>query len=123
MEHITPRQRLVEADLRCLMCGRLIGHLAGLVARDARLRPAGEPAVSWLAFRPGNPGELRVQLTGREQFRCRQCGGMAVMEEITVSMVRESPPTAAACPIHRERVQGRGRRPKGCQCNELAAAA
>ena len=96
MDQVIRRQDLVEADLRCLMCARLIGRLAGLVWRDAGAqRPSGS-TMSLTAFRPAGPGQPGVLVRGRHRFRCDHCGGMAVMEV---------------------------RRPKGCLCTEWGRAA
>jgi hypothetical protein len=123
MEQLIQRQDLVEADLTCLMCGRLIGQLAGLVWRDSRAQRTVRSRVSLTAFRPAAPGTPTVPLTGQERFKCPDCGGAAVMEEISVSVVRDAQPIGWACPIHGEPVQGRGRRPRGCACGDLRAAA
>jgi hypothetical protein len=123
MQQISRRENLVEADLRCLMCARFIGRLVGLARRDAGAQVTTSPAVSWTAFRPDGYGQVNVPLTGRDRLRCPACGGMAVLEEISVSAVRKPAPTAGVCPIHIDRVHGRGRRPKGCQCSELPFAA
>jgi len=46
---------------------------------------------------------------------------MAVMEDISVSVVRdELRSDMGGCPIHSQRVTRRGRRPRGCQCAESA---
>jgi hypothetical protein len=123
MQQTIRRENLVEADLRCLMCARFIGRLVGLAWRDAGAQVTTSPAVSWTAFRPDGSGQMNVSLTGRDRLRCPVCGGMAVVEEISVSVVRETAPTSGVCPIHLDRVHGRGRRPKGCQCSELPLAA
>jgi hypothetical protein len=123
MQQVIHREHLVEADLRCLMCARYIGRLAGLVRRGSGAQVTTSPAVSWTAFRPASPGQMNVALTGRGRLRCPVCGGMAVMEDVTVSVVRQPPSPDGVCPIHLERVHGRGRRPKGCQCGALPLAA
>jgi len=41
MGHVIRRQDLVEADLRCLMCGRLVGTAFGEVWREAARRSSG----------------------------------------------------------------------------------
>jgi hypothetical protein len=33
-------------------------------------------------FRPAEPGQPVVRLTGHEQFRCHACGGLAVLDEV-----------------------------------------
>lgn len=118
------RQTRVEADLRCLMCCRVIGQLYGLVWHDSRGQRAARSMAHLTEFRPSIPGAPYVPVTGhRAQLQCRDCGGIGVVEEILLSRVGESLLAEDACPVHRERVHGPGRRPRGCQCGELRAAA
>ena len=117
------RQDRVEADLRCLMCSRLIGQLYGLVSRDIRGQRTA-PSIAHLSeFRPCIPGTPSVPVTDRAQLRCQDCGGIGVVEEIVITPAAESPGIGGGCPMHREPVRGPGRRPKGCQCGELWLAA
>jgi DNA-directed RNA polymerase subunit N (RpoN/RPB10) len=77
------RKDWVQADLRCLMCGRIIGRLVGPL-------PAGEPATRTLAgrppqfaaFRPSDPHTPATRLVGGEHFRCSTCGGAVIMDEL-----------------------------------------
>lgn len=77
------RKDWVQADLRCLMCGRIIGRLVGPLAQD---EPPGRSAVArppqFAAFRPADTREPAVRLTGGEQFRCTTCGGAVLMDEV-----------------------------------------
>jgi hypothetical protein len=118
------RQDLVEADLRCLMCARVIGRLYGLVWRDSGVPQTTGSGLRLRAFRPSRPDLPMVALTGHEHFRCTDCGGIAVMDEIFVSTVKEVQPTAAhGCAVHGDRARRRGRPPRGCQCGDLDTAA
>ena len=77
------RKDWVQADLRCLMCGRVIGRLVGpLPAGDpAKGSPAGRfPHFS--AFRPADTSVPAVRLVGGEQFRCTTCGGAVMLDEL-----------------------------------------
>ncbi len=74
----------VQADLRCLMCGRVIGRLVGRV-------PAPKPTVGavvagrrpqFAAFRPADTSAPVVRLVGDERFRCTTCGGGVIMDEL-----------------------------------------
>jgi hypothetical protein len=116
-------QDRVEADLRCLMCSRVIGQLFGVVWRDSRLQRTSRSMVHLSQFQPSVPGAPSVRFTSRAQLRCPDCRGFGVLEEIVVTPVRESVQLEDGCPIHRERVSGPGRRPRGCQCRDLRVAA
>jgi hypothetical protein len=118
MEQVMRRHEMVEADLTCLMCGRLIGQLAGLVSRGRRE----ERRPRWSSFLSASADRPFLLLTGLERFRCQACGGAAVIEAISVSLIRESL-ALDTCPIHRDRIPRRGRPPRGCLCNEVPAAA
>jgi hypothetical protein len=91
MSDVIRRQDLVEADLCCLMCGRMVGRLVGFGWRNAA---AGRPTRSMVrltAFQPLDPDQPSVPLTRQHRFRCEHYGGMAVMEDISVSVVRDEP--------------------------------
>jgi DNA-directed RNA polymerase subunit N (RpoN/RPB10) len=77
------RKDWVQADLRCLMCGRVVGRLVGpLPPGDAeRHSLAGRPP-QFAAFRPADKGCPAVRLIGGEQFRCNTCGGGVLMDEL-----------------------------------------
>src|SRR5262245_7135785 len=72
----------VQADLRCLMCGRVLGRLVAPVSPGltGRSMAAGVPRFS--AFRPADGITPTVRLSGGEQFRCRTCGGGVIMDEL-----------------------------------------
>jgi len=123
MKHRFGRQDRVAADLRCLMCSRVIGQLFGLVLRDPRGHRTARSAVHLREFQSFVPGAPSVPVTGRAQLRCPDCGGFGVVDEIVVSPVGESPDLEAGCPVHRERVRGPGRRPRACRCSDLPIAA
>ena len=77
------RKDWVQADLRCLMCGRVIGRLIGPVpvAKAAATAAAGRWA-QFAAFRPADASEPAVRLFGDERFRCTTCGGGVIMDEV-----------------------------------------
>lgn len=77
------RKDWVQADLRCLMCGRVIGRLVGAVRAD---KPAvGTVARRWpqfAAFRPADTAVPAARLVGDERFRCTTCGGCVILDEV-----------------------------------------
>jgi DNA-directed RNA polymerase subunit N (RpoN/RPB10) len=77
------RKDWVQADLRCLMCGRIIGRLVGpLPPGDLSQRSMVGRPPQFAAFRPADSRVPAVRLCGGEQFRCTTCGGAVIMDEL-----------------------------------------
>ena len=77
------RKDWIQADLRCLMCGRVIGRLVGPMSAGASTsRSLVGRKAQFAAFRPADPGVPAVRLVGGEQFRCTTCGGAVMMDEL-----------------------------------------
>jgi DNA-directed RNA polymerase subunit N (RpoN/RPB10) len=78
------RKDWVAADLRCLMCGRVIGRLVGPLpaGSDPTQRSLAGRAPHFAAFRPADGNVPAVRLSGGEQFRCTTCGGAVIMDEL-----------------------------------------
>ena len=77
------RKDWVQADLRCLMCGRVLGRMVGpLPAGDAARRLLAGRPPQFAAFRPADAGTPATRLVGGEQFRCTTCGGAVIMDEL-----------------------------------------
>lgn len=70
------------ADLRCMLCGRVLGRLVGLVQAERATRPPVNLAGRFQLFRPSDPRLPTVRLMGKEQFRCTECGGRALTEDV-----------------------------------------
>lgn len=80
---IAGRKDWVQADLRCLMCGRVIGRLVGpLPAGDPTKRSLAGRMQQFAAFRPADVNVPAVRLSGGEQFHCTTCGGAVIMDEL-----------------------------------------
>jgi hypothetical protein len=80
----TRRQRhdWVRGEVRCLMCGRLVGRLLGTARpRDDGDRSAGQP-VAFLAFRPLEPTGAIVPFRPGLRFRCDHCGGAGALDSV-----------------------------------------
>jgi hypothetical protein len=77
------RKDWVQADLRCMMCGRSIGRLVGPLAPgdEVKRSQVGRPP-QFAAFRPADQGAPATRLMGGEQFRCTTCGGAVMMDEL-----------------------------------------
>ena len=77
------RKDWVQADLRCLLCGRILGRLVGpLPSTEAGRRSLAGRPPNFAAFRPADPGTPTVRLLGGEQFRCTTCGGGVMLDEM-----------------------------------------
>jgi hypothetical protein len=78
------RKDWIQADLRCLMCGRVPGRLVGpLPTGDAALKALTSADVHhFAAFRPADTSEPAMRLVGGERFRCNACGGILMMDEL-----------------------------------------
>ena len=77
------RKDWVQADLRCIMCGRVIGRLVGpLPADDPEKHTLRGRLLHFAAFRPADLRIPAVRLMGGEQFRCTSCGGAVIMDEL-----------------------------------------
>ena len=76
------RKDWIQADLRCLMCGRVIGRLVGPSARDMLKGSVSGRSPQFAAFRPADANTPAVRLVGGEQFRCTTCGGAVIMDEV-----------------------------------------
>jgi hypothetical protein len=63
------RRGVVQADLSCMMCGRMVGQIV-----DGRV-----------VHRAGCGGQLRVD---RGVLRCCQCGGSIYRESVTTLIAR-----------------------------------
>src|SRR5437870_4203690 len=76
------RRDWVRADVRCLMCGRLLGRLLGVARRrENGDRTAGHPDA-FIAYRPLDPTAPIVPYTPSLRFRCRACGGAGALDDI-----------------------------------------
>lgn len=77
------RQDWIQADLRCLLCGRVSGRLIGPLrpgeVPTGRSSTAGPPRFA--AFRPADASVPAVRLLGGERFRCTTCGGALLIDE------------------------------------------
>jgi hypothetical protein len=77
------RKDWVQADMRCLLCGRVLGLLVGPVPNgDAGRRSLAGRLPNFAAFRPADPSNPAVRLLGGEQFRCTTCGGGVMLDEL-----------------------------------------
>jgi hypothetical protein len=78
------RHDWVRGDVRCLMCGRLLGRLLGTArCRENGDRTAGQP-VAFLAYRPLDPEGHIIPFTPSLRFRCHVCGGAGALDEVDV---------------------------------------
>ncbi len=80
------RRDWVQADLRCMLCGRTLGRLVGPAPAPAVAEARGLYTIAradqFSAFRPADPSEPTRRLNGREQFQCVSCGGRAIVDDV-----------------------------------------
>lgn len=77
------RKDWIQADLRCIMCGRVIGRLVGpLPAGDLTKRSLAGRPPHFAAFRPTDSRVPATRLVGGENFHCTTCGGAVIMDEL-----------------------------------------
>jgi hypothetical protein len=112
----------VEADVECLMCGRTIGQLFGVVWRRQSDARAARTIANLTLYRDGDAGAQTRPVQGHERFRCQRCGGQGFVGDVSVSELDEKLPDHL-CPVHIERKIRRGRKPAGCRCFIEEAAA
>jgi hypothetical protein len=118
----SPRARLrrrhdwVRGEVRCLLCGRLLGRLLGTAKeRSDGDRSAGQP-VAFLAYRAIDSAEGVVAFTPQLRFRCQHCGGAGALDAIDVfSTYDEVSSHEPAEGEKRRRGPGRPSRPFGPQ--------
>jgi hypothetical protein len=111
--HAARRRRhdWVRGEVRCLMCGRLIGRLLGTARRrEDGDRSAGQP-VAFLAFRPTNPTGPVVAYTPALRFRCHECGGAGALDSIDLFSTYDEIATQDVAEDAAPRGPGRPRRP------------
>jgi DNA-directed RNA polymerase subunit RPC12/RpoP len=122
MDALTRRMDQVEADVECLMCGRRIGQLFGVVWRGQSDPRTPRTVANLTLYRETDPVAQIRPVQQHERFRCNQCGGQGFVNEVSVW---ELPDKLAddLCPIHIERTVRRGRKAAGCRCMiEVSAA-
>src|SRR5438445_8598744 len=70
----------VQADVRCMRCGRMIGSLLAFAEPFAdRLDPT-IPRLTF--FKSSALGSQTRRLRGGERFKCAACGGSGIIEDI-----------------------------------------
>ena len=122
MDALARRMEQVEADVECLMCGRTIGQLFGVVGRGHPDRRTSRSVANLTLYLDSQPGAQIRPVQRCESFRCRACGGQGFVTEVLVWERTEKVPEHL-CPIHIQRTVHRGRRPGGCRCTVQHAAA
>ncbi len=102
------RRHWVQADVRCLLCGRFLGQLLGVLpASGEAVRTTAGRVKHFSAFQPADPG-APIQRVGADPFfRCSACGGRGIFEEVETFSVYDDD-----AEDEQEGRPRRGRRPK-----------
>jgi hypothetical protein len=86
------RHDWVRGEVRCLMCGRLLGRLLGSAQQHKNGdHSAGRP-VAFIAFRPLDPPGPIVPFTPRLRFKCTLCGGAGALDDVEVFSTYDEQP-------------------------------
>lgn len=76
------RHDWVRVDVRCLMCGRLLGRLLGVArTHESGDRSAGHPRA-FVAVRSLDPTDRVIPFSPNLRFKCSACGGAGALDEI-----------------------------------------
>ncbi len=78
------RQDWAQADVQCLLCGRLQGRLIGPLPEGHDRRAVARTDVQFAAFCPADRSIPAMRLAGGERFRCLTCGGGVLVDEVHV---------------------------------------
>ena len=100
---MTGRRDWVQADVRCLLCGRMLGRLVGqLPAGRRRITTAGH-SIPFAAFCPSERGTPARRLAEGERLRCSTCGGGVLVDEVELFSTYDDPLDEPASPPRRGR--------------------
>ena len=88
------RQYWVRADVRCLMCGRRLGHLLGPTEPPASPPPSAGPRLVFAMFRASGPGSPVCRVVPGVRFRCATCGGQGMIDEMQTFAIQNQASTA-----------------------------
>lgn len=104
------RHDWVRGEVRCLMCGRLLGRLLGSAQQHENGdHSAGRP-VAFIAFRPLDPTGPIVRFTPGLRFRCTLCSGAGALADVEVFSTYDEPPPH---PSSEDEEHAEERRPRG----------
>jgi hypothetical protein len=88
---MTARRDWVQADVRCLLCGRMLGRLVGpLPPGRSRIGTVGWD-VPFAAFCSSDRGIPARRVSGPERLRCSTCGGGVLVDEVEVFSTYDEP--------------------------------
>jgi hypothetical protein len=88
---MTARRDWVQADVRCLLCGRVLGRLVGpLPAGRTRIGTVGRdvPFAAFCSYERGVPAR---RLASPRQLRCSTCGGGVLVDDVEIFSTYDDP--------------------------------
>src|SRR2546428_2783201 len=104
------RRDWVRGEVRCLMCARLLGRLLGSRNSGRSDERSSASSVSFFAYRSVESNKRVVALSPDTRFRCADCGGPGVLDDVDFFSTYDESPIAVE---DEERVQhGPGRPPR-----------
>lgn len=105
------RHDWVRGDVRCLMCGRLLGRLLGSDDHRQSTDRSTWHSASFFAYRPADETLHVMPFRPGMRFRCSECGGTGVLDEVEYFSTYDEVPVTAQNQEPVRRGPGRPPRP------------
>ena len=86
------RRDWVRGEVRCLMCGRLIGRLLGARNHGHSGDRSSDNVISFFAYRSAGVSEPVVACTPLTRFHCTDCGGAGALDDIELFSTHDEVP-------------------------------
>jgi len=88
------RRDWVRGEVRCLMCARLLGRLLGSRNSGRSDERSSASSVSFFAYRSVESNKRVVALSPGTRFRCADCGGPGVLDDVDFFSTYDESPIA-----------------------------
>jgi len=76
------RHQWVRGEVRCLMCGRLLGRLLGTDHHRQSANQSTWHSASFFAYSPANTTLRVMAFRPGMRFRCADCGGTGALDDV-----------------------------------------
>src|SRR5438132_3319267 len=88
------RRDWVRGEVRCLMCARLLARLLGSRKGNRTDERSSAAPVSFFAYRSMESDKRVVALSPGTRFRCADCGGAGVLDDVDFFSTYDEAPVA-----------------------------